>query len=341
MKAVVLTDRRRHELLDVPEPEPGPQDVLVRPHFCGICGSDLHGPELPELFRSGVVSGHEFAGEIVAVGSQVLDWSVGQRVTVNPNGHVCRQCRYCRAGRYNLCRVATWENPAGVARDGGMAELVSLHTSYLHVLPDTLDTRRAAWTEPLAVALRAVRTSPLRVGDDAAVIGGGPVGQLVLQVLRRAGARRVLLVEPSAFRRDLALTLGADEAITPDELAARLSAGEQPESDLILECSGHPAAVQTSLELVAAGGSIRLVGMSPTPPAFDSVQAIAKEVQILGGFIYVSEFPQAIDLLARAAIDVDTLTTSVAPLADFAEAFAALRRPESTMKVLISTGAAA
>lgn len=340
MQAVMLTSARRHELVDVPEPEPGPDEVLLRPEFCGICGSDLHGPELEDLFRSGVVSGHEFAGEVVALGAQVRGWSVGQRVTVNPNGHVCGRCRYCREGRYNLCRIATWERPAGVARDGGMAELVALHTAYLHPLPDNLDTRRAAWTEPLAVAVRAVRTSPLRLGDSAVVIGGGPVGQLVLQVLRRAGAGHVLMVEPSSFRREMALELGADDALTPDELAARMADGDQPEADLVMECSGFVGAVQTGLHLVAAGGTIRLVGMSPRPPSFDSVQAIAKEVRILGGFIYVDEFPRAIDLLARGAVDVDTLTTAVVPLADFADAFAALREPETTMKVLISTGTA-
>jgi 2-desacetyl-2-hydroxyethyl bacteriochlorophyllide A dehydrogenase len=338
MKAVVLTSRRCHELVEVPVPQPGPGEVLVRSHFCGICGSDLHAPEVAELYRSGVVSGHEFAGEIAEVGAGVRDWSVGQRVVINPNGNVCHRCRYCRQGRYNLCRVATWDNPAGVAKNGGMAAYVALHTSYLHELPDTLSTRRAAWTEPLAVAVRAVRTSPVRLGDTVAVIGGGPVGQLVLQVLRRAGARRVLVIEISAFRREAALRLGADEVLTPDEASARLAEHQMPEYDHVMECSGHIGAVQLGLDLVAAGGSIRLIGMAPTPPSFNAVQAVAKEARILAGFIYVSEFPQAIDLLASGAVDVDSLTTAVTPLEDFASAFAALRQPESTIKVLIETG---
>jgi 2-desacetyl-2-hydroxyethyl bacteriochlorophyllide A dehydrogenase len=335
MKAVVLNAERKHELVDMPDPTPGPVEVLVRSHFCGICGTDLHAPELADFCRSGVVSGHEFAGEIVAVGSDVRGWAVGQRVTANPNGHVCHQCKYCREGRYNLCRVATWENPLGVARHGGMAEYVALHVSYLHALPEALDTRRAAWTEPLAVAVRAVRASPLRIGDSAAVIGGGPVGQLVVQVLRRAGASRVVMVEPSQFRRKMALQLGADEAMTPDELAARRDAGDLQEVEHVMECSGFHGAVQTGLELVAAGGSIRLVGISPKPPAFDALQAVVKEVQILGGFIYVSEFSQAIHLLASGAVDVDVLTTAVTPLENFAAAFEALRQPEEAMKVLI------
>jgi 2-desacetyl-2-hydroxyethyl bacteriochlorophyllide A dehydrogenase len=341
MKAVILSGERRHELVEVPAPEPRSGEVLVRSEFCGICGSDLHAPELTDLFRSGVIAGHEFAGEIVAVGPDVEGWQPGQRVTVNPNGNVCGRCRYCREGRYNLCQVATVERPAGVAVNGGMAEYVALHTSYLRALPDAVDTRRGAWTEPLAVAVRAVRTSPLRLGDSVAVVGGGPVGQLILQLLRRAGASRVVMIEPSAFRRDTALRVGADEALTPSDAADRLAAGELAELDHVMECSGHPTALQMGLDLVAAGGSIRLVGMPTSPPAFDAVQAIFKEVSILTGFIYVDEFSQAIDLLAAGAVDVDTLTSTVSPLADFADAFAALRRPESTIKALIATGAAA
>ena len=335
MKAVILNRHRAHELVTVADPDPGPGEVLIRSHFCGICGSDLHAPQLTDLFQTEVIAGHEFAGEIVALGPNVTGWSVGQLVTANPNGRVCHECRYCSEGRYNLCHVATYENPLGVAKHGGMAEYVAAHVSYVHALPDGLDTRRAAWTEPLAVAVRAVRTSPLRLGDSAAVIGGGPVGQLVLQLLRRAGARRVIMVEPSAFRRKMALDLGADEALTPDELSARNAADEFDEVDHIIECSGHVTAVQTGLSMVAAGGSIRLVGISPTPPAFDATTLVTREVQLLGGFIYVEEFATAIELLAAGAVDVDILTTGTTTLDAFAEAFEALRQPDQSMKVLI------
>lgn len=338
MRAVVLNDERQHELVELPDPEPGEGEVLVRPHYCGICGTDLHAEEL-DIFRPGVVQGHEFAGEVVAVGAGVQGWSVGQRVTANPNANVCHSCRYCRDGRYNLCKVGTWDNPLGVARHGGMAELVALHASHLVELPDRLDTRRGAWTEPLAVAVRAVRTTPLRVGDSAAVVGGGPVGQLVLQVLRRAGAGRVVMVEPSPFRRAMAEKLGADEVLTPQEASERLASGDLREVDSALECSGHPTGLGTAIGLVAAGGSIRLVGMPPSTVPLEAKAAIFKELTIMGGFIYVDEFPLAVRLLASGAVDVDTMTTSTTPLEGFAEAFAGLRRPESSMKVLISTGA--
>jgi 2-desacetyl-2-hydroxyethyl bacteriochlorophyllide A dehydrogenase len=335
MKAVALSPSRDPELVDRPDPRPAADEVVIRIHYCGICGSDLHAKE-NQLYRPGVVLGHEFAGEILKAGPEVRGWKVGQLVSVNPNGNVCHRCAACRSGRANLCRVATLERPAGVVRDGGMAELVALHTSYLQPLPDGLDTRRAAWAEPLAVAVRAVRTSPAKVGDRVAVIGGGPVGQLVLQVLRRAGMGQVAMVEPSTFRRQTATRLGADQALAPDEARKALAGGELAPLDHVFECSGHPTTVQLGIDLLTPGGSLRLVGVSPRPVSFDPVTAIIKEVSILTGFIYVEEeFAQAVLLLASSAVDVDTLTTAVVPLEQFADAFAALRQPQSTVKVLI------
>lgn len=337
MKAVRLNEERKPELIERADPVAGSGEVLVRSHYCGICGSDLHAAEI-DVFQNGVIMGHEFSGEIVAVGEGVTGWSVGETVVANPNGLTCGACRFCRSGRYNLCSIATVQNPLGVARDGGMAELVAMRTPYLNRIPKGLDTKTAAWTEPLAVAVRAVRQSPIRVGDSVAVIGAGPVGQLVLQVIRRAGAGTVTVVEPSPFRREIALKTGADEAVTPQELQQRLDDGSWQEADLVMECSGHPTAVQTAVDIATAGGTIRLIGMAPSPPAFNSQQLLFKELRMLGGFIYVEEFPIAIDLLARGAIDTVTLTSLVTTLDDYRAAFEALRNPESTMKVLIATG---
>jgi 2-desacetyl-2-hydroxyethyl bacteriochlorophyllide A dehydrogenase len=338
VKAVNLSDQRAHQLVDLPVPQPGPGEVLVRSLFCGICGTDLHAAEIA-MFKSGVTVGHEFSGEIAEVGEDVTGWQVGQLVAANPNGRVCRACRFCREGRYNLCHSATIDNPLGVAVDGGMADYVVLHPDYLRALPDGMSARHGAWVEPLAVAVRSVRTSPFRLGDTVAVIGGGPVGQLVLQLLRLAGASQMVMIEPSAYRRDLAKQLGADIALTPEEAENLCAAGELAGVSHVFECSGHGTALTLALGLVAAGGSIRLVGMAPRPITFDPVLAITREVQILTGFIYVDEFERAIELLAAGQVDVDSLTSSVTPIDDFAAAFDSLRHPESSMKVLIETGA--
>ena len=171
MKAVVFRDGRAVAIEERPEPEPGPEETLVRAEYCGICGTDLRATRLEGLFAPGVVMGHEFAGEVVALGPDVGRWSPGDRVTVNPNSAVCGACRECRSGRTNLCRVGKTRS-VGVKRDGGMAPYVNLPVAVLHRLPDGVTTRQGAWVEPLAVALRVVRVSEFRVGGSAVVLGG-------------------------------------------------------------------------------------------------------------------------------------------------------------------------
>lgn len=216
-----------------------------------------------------------------------------------------------------------------------MAEYVVVSDQQLHRLPDNVDSLQGAWVEPLAVALRAVRRSGVRLGDSVCIIGGGPIGQLAVQLVRRAGATSVTLVEPSPKRRAMAVVLGADHVYEPDEHAAGIAAGDARHVDRVIECSGHPLAVQAGINMLRPGGSIQLVAISPRPLTFDAMSAIAKEIRIDANFIYVDEFASAIDLLARAAIDIASLTSAVMTIDNFNNAFDALRQPEETIKALI------
>jgi threonine dehydrogenase-like Zn-dependent dehydrogenase len=146
-----------------------------------------------------------------------------------------------------------------------------------------------------------------------------------------------VLIEPFAFRRQVALDIGVDRALSPDEAKEAVGDNNLEHFDHVFECSGHVEALSMALQLVAPGGTIRVIGLSPTPSAFDTAAAITKEVRVLGGHIYVDEFPMALALLAAGDIDVERLTTATMPLDKFAEAFAALRNPERSMKVLIET----
>lgn len=333
MKAVVLTADRTVAVADVPVPQPGPSQVLVRVAYCGICGTDLHASQ-NAAFLPPVIMGHEFSGEIAAVGADVQGWRVGQSVVANPNGFICGECPACRAGRYNLCPIATKRRALGVAVDGGMAEYVALDPSYLVAVPESLDAVETAWTEPLGVAVRAVRTSPVRLGSRVAVIGAGPIGQLIIQVARLAGAESVTAVEMSAYRRSLALTSGAVAALTPEE-AGNLAGSDDP-FDVVFECSGAAPALTLAIRLLRAGGAVRMVGMPPGDARFDAVTTIMNEIDILTGFIYTpDEFRQGLTLLAEHRINTESLTSRVMPLTDIDAAFAALKDPESTMKVLL------
>jgi len=337
LKAVTLDRNRQVTLTDVPVPTPTPREVLARVSYCGICGTDLHAPD-NSAFVPPVVMGHEFSGTIAEVGSEVDGWNVGDRFVANPNGHVCGTCWSCRTGRDNLCEAATKKRDLGVAVDGGMTEYVALDPAYLNRIPDSLSLKTAAWVEPLGVAVRAVKTSGTGLGSRIAVIGVGAVGQLVSQVARSAGASEVLVVETSSFRSEVALDLGAAQALTPGEAAEYAShTASQNKYDIVFECSGAPSSLQLAIDLCRPGGAVRLVGMSPTSVSFDAVSAIMKEVNILTGFIYTpEEFREGIPLLASGQVNVERLTSRVVLVDDFKTAFAAMRQPENTVKVLIT-----
>lgn len=336
MHAVVFSQSRKVELADRPVPEAGVGEVLLRPLFCGICGTDLHAPNL-DHFRPGVVMGHEFSAEVVGVGKEVSGWQVGDRVAVNPNGNVCGRCAACREGRYNLCAHAVFADAVGIHRDGGMAELVAVPARVLHRLPDSVSGLQGAWVEPVATAIRAVRISGFAVGDRAVILGGGPIGLLVLQTLRRAGAGWVAVVEPSAYRRDFAIRLGADEAIEPPLAGdvSELFGRDLERPSHVFECSGQASAVRVAVRICRHAGTVTVVGISPEAVDFPAFELVGKELRIQGSIIYVDEFPVAINLLAIGAYDVESLSTNVVDLTRAAEAFETLRKPDAAVKVLL------
>ena len=327
MRAVVYGKGGAVALEDRPEPVAGPGEALLRPLAVGTCGTDLH----PERFAfdPGVIMGHELSAEVVGLGPGTSGLAVGDRVVVNPNGITCGACTACRAGRPNLCQPARRAS-IGIHRDGGLAELVAVPERALHRIPDALGDEPAAWAEPLAAAIHAVRAAGPVAGLRVLVLGGGPIGLLTLQLLRNGRAAFVGLVEPVPFRRGVAERLGADA--TYDSVA---SAGRQAAPGLVVECSGSPAALSAAVHLVADGGSITVIGIGPVGPGIVPLELVGKEVTVRGSALYVDEFPPAIELLAGRRIVVDVLTTRVEPLERFAAAFEAMRSPEGAVKYLL------
>jgi len=259
MPAIALARDRTIRLTERAVPEPADGELLLRVECCGICGSDLHSPDLPDLFPGGFVLGHEFVGTVLSAGSSAETPPVGARVVVNPNGNVCGTCDACLAGRPNHCRVATRRSATGVHRDGGLAPFATVEARAVYRVPEGLMSRRAAWTETLATAVRAVRHSGLRLGDPVMVSGAGPVGLLAIQLLEAAGAGRVSVVEPSSFRRRAALQVGADDAADPSDVP-RASDGAPV---LWFECSGAARALDTAVRVVPDGGEVIVVGYRP------------------------------------------------------------------------------
>jgi threonine dehydrogenase-like Zn-dependent dehydrogenase len=255
-------------------------------------------------------------------------------VALNPNGNVCGVCEYCRAGRPNFCHRATMETALGLQTDGGLAPSVAVAPGTLRRLPAGTGRLEAAWVEPTATALRALRRAGDVAGATVLVSGGGPIGQLACRLAARSHAERIILVEPAEERRAFAAASHADVALTPDEAATELpAAGGSLQADIALECSGNASATALALGALRPGGVLVVVG-SGHGSGLDPATILLKEITVRGSFTYTSEFDDAIELLASGQIEVEDLTTDVVSLGAALSAFESLRAAR-TMKVLI------
>src|ERR1051326_3894388 len=235
MNALLLKEYMRLEMVDMPVPEIGPEEVLVRVRACGICGSDVHGLDgrtgrrIPPL-----VMGHEAAGEVVATGAAVVDLTPGDRVTFDSTVY-CGRCFFCTRGDVNLCdrREVLGVSPGPYRRHGAFAEYVAVPRRIMYRLPDSLSYEQAALIEAVSVAVHAVNLTPIRLGDSAVVVGSGMIGLLTIQAAKLAGCSRVIAIDPDETRLKLAREMGATETVNPKEK-------QPPEGivDVAIECAG-------------------------------------------------------------------------------------------------------
>lgn len=332
MRALVLTAYNRFEVLDVPRPEIGPDDVLVAVRACGICGSDVHGMDgSTGRRRPPIVMGHEASGVIAEVGLGVDGWAPGDRVTFDSTIY-CGACRLCRAGRVNLCdaRRVLGVSCEEYRQQGAFAEYVAVPERILYRLPEGLSFEHAAMVEPISIAFHAVRRTPLVLGANALVVGAGMIGLCVVQALRAAGCGRIIAVDLDEARLDLARRLGADEGVLPDQLDVR-------DADLAIECVGIPETVSFAIAAVRKGGHVTLVG-NVSPKADLALQAVVtRELTLAGSCASCLEYPACLEMLARGAIDVEPLLSALAPLAEGASWFDRLRRRERGLLKVILT----
>jgi 2-desacetyl-2-hydroxyethyl bacteriochlorophyllide A dehydrogenase len=298
---------------------------LVEPAYVGLCGTDLHicAGEHPRA-RPGLVIGHEIVGRLAAACG---DLPAGTAVFVNPLLS-CGTCLACRRGRSHVCERL---GLIGIDADGGAAELVAAPADHLLALPATLDLRRAALVEPLAVAVRAVRRGDLKIGERVHVVGAGPIGLLVGSCARAAGAASVTLSEPVARRAEAAATFGLDLV----DLAA-----QDHTADVVFDCTGHPSVAPTVLGWAAAGGTVVTVGAYPGVVGVNLQDLMFGELRLVGTRVYTpDDVSAAVALIAQGAIDVERVITDVLPVAEGAHAIAHLRAG-AELKVLIKGPAA-
>jgi (R,R)-butanediol dehydrogenase / meso-butanediol dehydrogenase / diacetyl reductase len=332
MKAGLITGHRTFAMVDVPDPEARPGCAVVDVTLCGICGTDLHGYIGHDPYNP-AICGHEWVGVVREVGEGVRNVSVGQRVVAGVAA-ACGRCGPCRGGHSAYCQTSFM---GMIGRDalapphGGFAPAISLDATRLLVVPDGLSDVEAAIVEPTTVALHALGRTPVPHGGTVIVQGCGPIGLLTLQLVRHAGPGRLIAIDPVAHRRELALSLGADEAVHPDDAASVAGA------DLVFECAGVPATVQSAVTLVRRGGTVNMVGLASGQAMITPHTWLISEVTVAASLGYrYDEFATVMNLIARRSIDVAALHDSTVKLADAPAAFASLAAdPTSATKVLI------
>ncbi|MGH2850422.1 MAG: zinc-dependent alcohol dehydrogenase, partial [Solirubrobacteraceae bacterium] len=276
-------------------PSAGPGEAVVEVACCGICGSDLHFRDVPALFPAGTIPGHELSGRILSLGEGVEGWSLGDRVCILPFAQ-CGECERCRAGEEQVCPHAVPDGVGlGTGRPGGYAEQVAVDGRMLFSLPDAVDDRAGALTEPLAVAVRAVAQCGTPPPEQVAVIGAGTIGLLTALVLREHGFERIAVVSRNATRGEIARSLGLG-VMAPDALAGLSPA-------CIFECAGTPSAARLAIESLRALGRVMLVGLSLEPLELPAPAIVLGELELRGILSYSrADFAAAIDLLARGRI---------------------------------------
>lgn len=330
MKAAVWHKKGDIRIEDIPVPVTGPGQVKVKIKACGICGSDLHefreGPFIipsrphPLTNREGapVILGHEFSGEVIELGEGVNQFSPGDRVVVNPLIY-CGECHFCRLGQHIMC---TKLGTVGFAADGAFAEYGVFYEYALLRLPDSVTDEMGTFVEPLAVAVHAVNRARMKIGDSVAVVGAGPIGLLVMQACRAAGASHVFVVEPMEARREIALETGATAVIDPAETDAgkeieKLTKGLR--ADLAFDCVGNQPSFDTAVRVTGRRAVICVVGLALKPIEVPFIRLWAHEKEIAFSSGYQDEFPAAISYLADKRVKVEKLISASIKLDDLVE----------------------
>ncbi|MBT2186976.1 alcohol dehydrogenase catalytic domain-containing protein [Sphingobium nicotianae] len=334
MRAAIMQGLHKPLLVEtLPDPTPSEGELVVRVGRCGICGSDLHMTEDAGYGKgAGTILGHEFAGEIVALGKGVEGLATGDLVSVSPLKS-CGQCAACRAGE------VAWCSRFGL-QEGGYAEYALTRPNQCVKLPASLSLADGAIVEPLAVARHGVTLSGVRPGDRVLVLGAGPIGLAVAFWARRAGATRVVLQDVAEYQRERALEMGATDFVVDREdpigASTRALGGL---ADIVFECVGIPGLIAQAVAQVRPRGTILLLGLCNQPDTFNSFAMLSKEIRLVtSAFFTRGEYEASLDALERGAAEPRAMVTQTISLAETPDIFESLKRRTHQCKVMIDPG---
>ena len=331
MKAVVFTESEKVVVTQVPEPVCAPDEVIIQVARVGLCGTDLHIYHNEYMSQFPLIGGHEFCGKVIEVGAQVTDFKTGQRVAADPNLY-CGHCDFCRDEKANHC--LNWVG-VGVTRHGAFAEYVAVPAKACYRLPEGLTDLQGAFIEPVSCVAHAMNRLHVWPGDEVLILGAGPMGLILTQVLSRSGAGMVAVVEKQPARLELAQKLGANLAVPAGAGQDQALRAAAPYGfSVVIDATGSPRVIENAFQYLKPRGQYLQFGVAPK----DAVVTIKpydifkNDWTILGSFALCYTFQPAIAWLAGGRVDVNPLVSHTLPLDDFP---AALKEFEagSTLKV--------
>jgi 2-desacetyl-2-hydroxyethyl bacteriochlorophyllide A dehydrogenase len=327
MKALRIVEPGEPAVVEMPVPEVGPGDVLIRVMACGVCGTDVHILRGEYMGEYPVIPGHEFAGVVVEVGEGVTRLATGDRVAVEPN-IACDNCYNCLHNRQNFCLNG---EAIGVTRPGGMAQYVRAPEKAVFDIGD-LPFEHGAFMEPLSCVLHGVQRARVQLADRIAVLGAGPIGVLLLQTVRLRGAAKVTVVEKNPARADFARTCGAHRVFTD------LDALPQDHFDVVIDATGVIPVMARAPGFARRGGTVLLFGVPPSgePMALEPFELFRKGLTVLSSYTSVRTSYQALALLTAKRVEVADLISHQLPLAAFERGVTLIERGlEDVRKVLV------
>ena len=322
MKAIQYTAPRQFSVVDLPKPVPGPHQVVIRVKACGICKTDLTIHDGSFLAKFPLVNGHEFAGVIDSVGSEVTEWKVGDRVTAD-NTELCGYCDACRADKPLYCENF---NSHGCNMPGGFAEYVLINHDKVFAISDKLSFEEATFTEPTACAVHGVDRIAPNFGDTILMFGAGPTGIILAQLLRRAGAGRMVIADPHQDKLDILKKYGfAEEDLVlidkkdPARHTAEIKARMPKGFDIVVDATGAPSITEATFNFVHMGSKIVVYGVCPAEATIQvsPYRIFSQEYTIIGSFAQTHCFPRALAYLESGVVQVDELISHELPLEEY------------------------
>lgn len=323
MKAAVYHGPQDLRVEEVPVRELKDNEVMIQVKYCGVCGTDIHifnGDGGSFEVNPPLIPGHEFSGVVAKVGSAVTTVKEGDRVSGDPND-MCGECYFCKNAMQHFC---TNNVGVGTTVDGGFAEYVIMREKQVYKFADSLSFKEAAMAEPISCCLHGIDLCNIKSGCTVLVMGGGPIGMIMMQLAKNAGAARVIMSEPVEEKREQALKLGATKVINPIEEDVQAVLDAYCENvDVVIECVGNIHTQADAVKFAGKGATVMYFGLASPEESYplkpDDV--FKKELTITSSFINPYTFERAIRVLESGMIELESLITNVVPLDDIVDVF--------------------